>query len=62
MDLDGLIEKETGKTISELFSISESHFRDIESKILVKTADAKNVKIATGGGTPCFKDNMEMDE
>ena len=59
IDLDALIEKETGKTISELFSISESHFRDIESKILVKTAEANNAVIATGGGTPCFKDNMK---
>ncbi|MBK9423421.1 MAG: hypothetical protein IPN54_04705 [Bacteroidetes bacterium] len=32
MDLDALIEKETGKTISELFSISESHFRDMNRK------------------------------
>ncbi|MBK7968136.1 MAG: hypothetical protein IPK08_03965 [Bacteroidetes bacterium] len=26
---------------------------------LVKTAEAKNAVIATGGGTPCFKDNTK---
>lgn len=58
IDLDALIEKETGKTISELFAISESHFREIESHILRKTGEIQHAVIATGGGTPCFRENM----
>lgn len=59
-DLDTLIEEGTGKPISVLFEKKgEEKFRDIEKKYLHKTKSLTNCVIATGGGTPCFFDNME---
>jgi shikimate kinase len=36
----------------------ESAFRDLEREVLQKTDFPENVIIATGGGAPCFGDNM----
>ena len=36
----------------------ESAFRDLEREVLQKTNFPENVIIATGGGAPCFGDNM----
>ncbi len=64
-DLDVEIEKEIGKKITEIFKDQgESVFREIESEKLIETI-ASNDKfiLATGGGTPCFGNNLEkMDE
>jgi shikimate kinase len=59
IDLDRAFEAATSSTISELFNSGESAFRKIESSELKKTAGLKNVIVATGGGTPCFEDNLE---
>jgi shikimate kinase len=49
-----------GKTISQIFSESgEMEFRKMEAEYLRKTAQFSNSVIATGGGTPCFFENME---
>ena len=37
----------------------EEGFRDIERRMLHEVAEFDNVLVATGGGTPCFFDNME---
>ncbi len=59
MDLDAEIEKENAMTIKEIFETKgEETFRLIEKKALHKLAEHKNIIIATGGGTPCFFDNM----
>lgn len=58
-DLDELIEMNEEKTIAELFSEDgEDAFRKIEAKILRWFKEKKKFVIATGGGTPCFYDNM----
>ncbi len=59
IDLDNMIENETDHTIAEWFSAGELKFREIESMVLRQTADFKNSVISTGGGTPCFHDNMQ---
>jgi len=59
IDLDRAVEAVTSKTISQLFESGEAGFRKIESAELKKTAGLTNVVIATGGGTPCFEDNLE---
>ena len=59
IDLDNMIENETDHTIAEWFSAGEPKFREIESMVLRQTADFKNSVISTGGGTPCFHDNMQ---
>ena len=60
IDLDHQIENSMGTTIAEYFSVhGEAAFRKLESETL-KTFDYPvNAVIATGGGTPCFFDNME---
>jgi shikimate kinase len=59
-DLDRSIEEHTGLTIPEIFSRhGEAWFRTVESEILRSFSPLKNGVISTGGGTPCYGDNME---
>lgn len=60
-DLDELIEQQEGKSIAEIFhQKGEGYFRTLESSILEKKILVEDAFIlATGGGTPCFNDNME---
>lgn len=61
IDLDKLIEKNQGMDIPSLFSKKgETYFREVESRILKKTIENQQVVLATGGGTPCFFDNMDF--
>lgn len=58
-DLDDLIEMNEEKTIAEIFSEDgEDQFRKIEAKILRWFKEKKKYVLATGGGTPCFQENM----
>lgn len=60
IDLDNEIEKFENKTIDKIFTEhSEEYFRNIEHKILNTFLKTTNNIISTGGGTPCFFDNME---
>ncbi|NCW12249.1 MAG: shikimate kinase [Chitinophagia bacterium] len=59
-DLDYLIEMNEEKTITELFQEDgEEYFRKVETKLLKWFKEKKKYVLATGGGTPCFNDNME---
>lgn len=59
IDLDCYIEARFRQSINELFATrGETEFRKIESNILREVGEFDNVLIATGGGTPCFHDNM----
>ena len=61
-DLDSYIESYEKKTISDLFSErGEIYFRSIENKYLESILN-KNIKyvISTGGGTPCYSNNIEL--
>lgn len=61
IDLDEYIEKKFLKTVTELFEeFGESEFRKIERDTLREVGLFDNCLIATGGGTPCFFDNMEF--
>ncbi len=58
-DLDDLIEMNEEKTIAEIFSEDgEEQFRKTEAKILRWFKEKKKYVLATGGGTPCFQENM----
>ena len=62
VDLDAAIEKMAGKSIPEIFEkFGENYFREIENEAL-KTVSFSEEKlvIATGGGTPCFHDNLDV--
>ena len=59
-DLDYLIESHEERSIAEIFSEDgENYFRKSEAKILRWFAEKKLFVLATGGGTPCFHENME---
>ena len=61
MDMDKLIETREQKTVSEIFSnFGEAHFREIEKKTLRGFQPDQSMVIATGGGIPCFNDNMDF--
>lgn len=60
IDLDCYIEKRLCKSVSQIFAENgEEGFRDIERRMLHEVGDFENVVISTGGGTPCFFDNIE---
>ena len=60
IDLDHFIENRFHCTVSQLFAErGEERFRQIERAMLHEVAEFEDVIIATGGGTPCFFDNME---
>ncbi len=61
IDIDDVIEKEQGLQISDIFAKKgEDYFRSLEKNALNRIIEKENVVIATGGGTPCFFDNMEL--
>ena len=61
VDMDKLIEKDQQMTIPEIFTQKgEPYFREVESRILKNTLENRRVVIATGGGAPCFFDNMDF--
>lgn len=60
IDLDCYIENRMRKSIAQIFAEKgEDGFRDIERRILHEAGEFENVVISTGGGTPCFFDNIE---
>jgi shikimate kinase len=62
LDLDELIEQAEGRSIAEIFQRDgETHFRKLESTHLqdILLKNSTRTVIATGGGTPCFGENME---
>lgn len=61
IDLDAYIENKYRKTVSALFAEKgEDGFRKVENQSLREVAEFEDVVISTGGGTPCFFDNMEV--
>ena len=61
IDLDWYIEERFHKTVGELFTErGETGFRELERNMLHEVAEFENVVISTGGGAPCFFDNMEF--
>lgn len=61
VDLDEFIEGKQGESISDIFSkTGENGFRKLEQDALNEFCSKSNLVIATGGGTPCFYNNMEI--
>jgi len=60
VDLDHQIELVTGTSVADYFAVNgEEVFRKLESDTLKEFIYPKNSVIATGGGTPCYFDNMD---
>lgn len=60
-DLDELFEERYRITVFDFFEkYKEESFRKIEQELLLETMNYQDAVIATGGGTPCFFNNMEF--
>lgn len=61
-DLDDVIVERQGQSISDIFSsLGEDAFRQIEREALTGLIKGhREFILATGGGTPCFFDNMNL--
>ena len=61
IDMDRVIENEAGMPINRIFDEKgEDEFRRIEHELVLKISKMKKVVVSTGGGVPCFFDNMEI--
>ena len=60
IDLDWYIESRFHQTIAQLFAgRGEDGFRQLERNMLHEVGEFEDVVVSTGGGTPCFFDNMD---
>ena len=61
VDMDHYIEERNYKTIPQIFAEEgEAEFRKKERKALEELAEFTDIVIATGGGAPCFFDNINF--
>ncbi|MCF6333009.1 MAG: shikimate kinase [Draconibacterium sp.] len=61
VDMDHYIEERNCKTIPQIFAEEgEVEFRKKERKALEELSGFNDIVIATGGGAPCFFDNIEL--
>lgn len=59
-DTDVLISSDMNLSISEIFErYGEEYFRKLENKYLLNM-DREYTVVATGGGMPCFENNMNL--
>ena len=58
IDADPEIEKDAGKTIPELFAVSEDHFREQETKTARRLAKLRDKVLAMGGGVVLREENI----
>jgi shikimate kinase len=61
LDSDEIIENRFQKSISDLFSEhGEDYFRNIESELINDlSSNSESFVFSTGGGMPCFNNNMD---
>lgn len=62
VDMDHFIEAREQASIALLFSKGEAYFREKERAALLAIIEQYTGKviIATGGGAPCYKDNLQL--
>lgn len=61
MDTDSIIESIAEKSIAEIFeTMGEQAFRNMEHELLKEIVKNNNIVVSTGGGMPCFNNNMEI--
>jgi shikimate kinase len=60
IDLDKEIERKAKCSVSDIFKyLGEKSFRKMESEVLKSFENETSFVMATGGGTPCYFDNLE---
>jgi shikimate kinase len=61
VDTDRFIEMQQGLTISEIFARhGDAAFREMERNLLLELQNLDYAVLSTGGGLPCYGDNMDM--
>lgn len=62
IDLDTAIEVSQGRSVPDIFNANgEAHFRVLENQMLTACIhNQPDFVMATGGGTPCFYNNMPI--
>lgn len=61
MDIDAKIVELSGRFIADIMlQIGENGFRFLELEALKAALRLPDLVISTGGGTPCFQDNMQL--
>jgi len=61
IDLDKYVEERYFKTVPAIFAEEgESAFREKERAALIEVSQFEDVVVGTGGGAPCFFNNMEL--
>lgn len=61
IDLDKFIEEKEQLSVKEIFEQKgEAYFRNLEREFIQQINHENNIVISTGGGAPCFFDNMEV--
>jgi shikimate kinase len=59
IDMDEYLQNAENQTIANIFTqYGEAYFRRLEKEKLREMLPVQNAVIATGGGAPCFHDNM----
>tara|TARA_Y100000589_G_scaffold298053_1_gene306290 strand:+ start:181 stop:699 length:519 start_codon:yes stop_codon:yes gene_type:complete len=60
IDLDSYIEEKAEKSVPTIFKENgEKYFRNLETKFLKELTGLHSFVISCGGGTPCYKNNMD---
>ena len=60
IEMDEAIEKEAGMTINEIFErYGETHFRDLESQLILRIAEQGGAVVSCGGGAILRPENVE---
>lgn len=61
IDLDDLIAEKTGKAPAAwIVENGEEAFREVERKFLQESLQSDHFLMSTGGGTPCYSDNIGL--
>ncbi len=61
IDLDKYIEERNFKSVPDIFAQEgEKAFREKERQALLEVSQFEEIVIGTGGGAPCFFDNMKL--
>jgi len=61
IDIDDVISTRSGLSIPEIFRrYGEDDFRSLETSALRRTIEDDHLIIATGGGAPCYNENLQL--
>ena len=61
VDIDDYITAKYNKTVAGIFAEhGEDYFRQLEHEVIKELLQSSPAVIASGGGTPCFNNNMDL--